>query len=474
MISRVFDSESHRRFIELSRDRNPIHTDPVVARRTQAGAPIVFGIHSLLWLLEECVAERGTRLPEPMSLKAQFRKPIYIGEAAEMEVSHSTADALRARIRMDGTEVVAASVGFTQVQSSVSAIGSISGPMILPGEVPRDLRIQEMEGLSGCLSFAGSVEQITATFPRAAGYFGAFQIGALVCCSCLVGMIVPGLHSLFAALDVSFVKGVDPSDTLHFAVSWVEPRIRRVRIGISGGGLQGVLETMVRPAPVSQPTMKSVAALVRKDEFHGSDALIVGGSRGLGELTAKLIAAGGGRVIITYATGKVDAQAVAEEINNAGGECVPIAYDVHASATDQLSSLGARIPTHVYYFATPTIARRKELPFDLRRFNDFNDFYVTAFLDLVRACLQLRPEGTRFFYPSTVFIETRPADMTEYAMSKAAAEMLCADVTQYLRGAQVMVRRLPRLLTDQTSARLNPTEFDPIGVLLPIVREMHT
>jgi hypothetical protein len=146
------------------------------------------------------------------------------------------------------------------------------------------------------LSFAESVEQIEATFPRAAGYLGAPQIGALVCCSCLVGMIVPGLHSLFAALDVSFVKGAEPSDT-HFAVTWVEPRFRRVRIGIRGGGLQGVLETIVRPPPLSQATMKSVAALVRKDEFRGSTGLIVGGSRGLGELTAKLIAAGGGRVI---------------------------------------------------------------------------------------------------------------------------------------------------------------------------------
>jgi acyl dehydratase len=473
MISRVFDSESHARFIELSRDRNPIHTDPVAARRTQAGAPIVFGIHSLLCLLEECVAEQGAQLPEPTSLKAQFRKPIYLGDAAEMEASRATAEALRARIRVDDTEVVTASVGFTQKQSSVPSIGSISGPMISPGEVPRDLRIEEMEGLSGCLSFAGSLEQIRATFPRAAGYFGASQIGALVCCSCVVGMIVPGLHSLFAALDISFVRGAERSDTLHFAVTWVEPRFRRVRIGIHGGGLRGVLETMVRPPPVSQPTTKSVAALVRKDEFRGSTALIVGGSRGLGELTAKLIAAGGGRVIITYATGKVDAQAVAEEINNAGGECASIPYDVRAPAADQLSPLCARAPTHAYYFATPAIGRRKALPFDLRRFNDFNDFYVTAFLDLVRACLQLRPEGVKVFYPSTVFVETRPDDMTEYAMSKAAAELLCADMPKYLPGAQVVLRRLPRLLTDQTSALLNSSALDPMDVLLPIVREMH-
>jgi len=91
----------------------------------------------------------------------------------------------------------------------------------------------------------------------------------------------------------------------------------------------------------------------------------------------------------------------------------------------------------------------------------------------VRACLQLRPEGVNVFYPSTVFVETRPDDMTEYAMSKAAAELLCADMPKYLPGAQVVLRRLPRLLTDQTSALLNSSALDPMDVLLPIVREMH-
>ena len=47
-----------------------------------------------------------------------------------------------------------------------------------------------------------------------------------------------------------------------------------------------------------------VAHRVRPGIFAGQTALIVGGSRGLGEVTAKLIAAGGGTPIITYQAGK--------------------------------------------------------------------------------------------------------------------------------------------------------------------------
>lgn len=476
MISRIFDSQNHARFAQLSRDYNPIHFDPLVARRTQVGAPIVHGIHSLLWLLEECVIQERAALPRAVNLSARFKKPIYIGDTASLEITRRTPQSLRARICVEGTETVVASIGFadgsTAVLPDVLEEGN-PGPLISPDSVPQDLTIEETNGLSGRLPFAQSAEQARLMFPFAAGYLGAPQVGALVCSSCLVGMIVPGLHSLFAALDVSFAKDAGPRDTLDFAVTWVEPRFRRVRIGIRGGGVEGALETMVRPPPVKQATMEAVAALVGKREFRGSTALIVGGSRGLGELTAKLVAAGGGRVIITHANGKGDAEAVASEITKAGGQCEAMPYDVLRAAAEQLGSLGEKIPTHVYYFATPAIALRKASPFDLRRFNDFNSFYISGFLDLVRACAQLRPQGVKVFYPSTVFIEKRPEDTTEYAMSKAAAEVLCADMEKHLPGTRVLVRRLPRLLTDQTSALLNSAALDPVQVLLPIVREMH-
>lgn len=476
MISKVFDSQNHARFAQLSRDYNPVHFDALVARRTQVGAPIVHGIHSLLWLIEECVIQGGAALPRAVNLKVRFKKPIYIGDAASLEITRHTPQSLRARILVEGTETVAASIGFAKGQIGVlpDLREEVNpGPRICPPSVPRELTVEETRALSGCLPFAESVEPARLMFPFAAGYLGAAQVAALVSTQCLVGMIVPGVHSLFAALDVSFAMDAGPSDALEFAVTWVEPRFRRVRIGIRGGGVQGVLETIVRPPPVRQSAMEAIAALVGRDEFRGSTALIVGGSRGLGEVTAKLVAAGGGRVVITYVSGKSDAEAVASEITKAGGQCEAMPYDVLRTAAEQLGSLSGSIPTHVYYFATPTIALRKATPFDLRRFSDFNAFYVSGFLDLVQACMQLRPQGVKFFYPSTVFVETRPVDTTEYAMSKAAAEVLCADMEKHLPGARVLVRRLPRLLTDQTSALLDSAALDPVKVLLPVIKEMH-
>ncbi len=64
-------------FAALSGDYNPMHVDALAARRTQAGAPVVHGMHALLWALDALAAAEliGTRLCE---IRAQFRKFIYL------------------------------------------------------------------------------------------------------------------------------------------------------------------------------------------------------------------------------------------------------------------------------------------------------------------------------------------------------------------------------------------------------------
>ena len=49
--TRIFALGDQVRFAELTGDFNPMHLDPIAARRTLAGAPVVHGIHDLLWLI---------------------------------------------------------------------------------------------------------------------------------------------------------------------------------------------------------------------------------------------------------------------------------------------------------------------------------------------------------------------------------------------------------------------------------------
>ena len=64
--------------------------------------------------------------------------------------------------------------------------------------------------------------------------------------------------------------------------------------------------------------------------------------------------------------------------------------------------------------------------------------------------------------------------MTEYAMAKAAAEILAADLNAHFENVTIVSTRLPRMPTDQTSSIVPIRPVSAIEALLPVVREMQT
>jgi hypothetical protein len=238
-----------------------------------------------------------------------------------------------------------------------------------------------------------------------------------------------------------------------------------------GGGLAGAVQSYARTPPTPQMLVRDLDGLVEPDEFGGAAALIIGGSRGLGEVTAKLLAAGGARVAISYRVGRAEAEAVAQEIRSAGGVCETLAYDASLPAEPQLSGLvGA--PTHAYYFATPKIFRAQSALFARARLDEFLIVYAEGFFNLA-AALRARRQDVSLFYPSSVAaaVTDRPRGMLEYAMAKAAGETLCAEMNEAWPPLHVTVDRLPRLRTDQTASVIGRSLPSPAGRLLPFVRE---
>lgn len=470
--AKTFNQEDQARFTALSGDSNPIHADSIVARRTAAGAPVVHGIHTLLWLVD-AVAVHRTEIAGIAALKARFHKMVYLGERVEGHITELSARKFKARATIDGVEIlsVVATIGIADAAQEPQP-GAQNEPLQCP-ITPYEPAWEHMQGTSGRVPFAARPAEMERMFPGAARLLGARRVAALGCSSYLVGMVVPGLHSIYVSLALHATDHAAPQNELRYVVSSVDPRFRRVDILVAGGGLSGTLGAIVRPAPVFQASIEHAAAHVEHSEFAASTALVVGGSRGIGEVTAKLIAAGGGKVVVTYATGRVEAEKVAAEITRWGGSCTSMRYDIHDDAATQLEALEFA-PTHIYYFATPTILKRKLRPFTAERFGELNVYFIQGFFNLVEAALRLRPTGVSVFYPSSQFVIDRPAGMTEYAMSKAAAEVLCADMGKLLPGAIVTAHRLPRVLTDQTAALGSEQAEDPLPIMVPIIRRMHS
>jgi acyl dehydratase len=92
-----FTPADQRAFARLSGDFNPVHQDPVAARRTIAGEPIVHGVHLLLRALEGHF-ESG-RPVSTLAISARFEHPAPIGDAITVERHGRTSLALT----LDGT-----------------------------------------------------------------------------------------------------------------------------------------------------------------------------------------------------------------------------------------------------------------------------------------------------------------------------------------------------------------------------------
>ena len=442
-----------------------MHMSPVLARRTQLGRPVVHGMHTLLRALDSLAAS-SPELAYPSRLTAKFLGPVYVGETVAINVVERSDQKVRLQARLGET----IAVDLTIVPGEEGPRGDFPlGPVDGRGTC-RELSLEEMAGRSGTIAPATTAEHIRLSFPDASRWLGVERVAALLGLSRLVGMECPGLHSMFSGFAIEFPVTETPS-SWQYHVAKVHERFRLLKIDVQGLGVRGSVEAFARQPPIGQKSIAELSSVVEPKEFAGQRALIVGGSRGLGELTAKLIAAGGGHPVITYAVGKDDAERVGAEIKQWGGECDILKYDARLAPLEQLAQLNGPV-SHLYYYATCPIFGLRTKEFDAGILEEFLQFYVRGFYDLCAALKELSPQGISVFYPSTVAVEERPRNMTEYSMAKAAAEILCEDLNRSWPTIQITSVRLPRLLTDQTTTVAPVRNADAVETILPIVRKV--
>lgn len=464
--TKTFSQVDQQRFASLSGDVNPMHMDPVAARRLITGRQVVHGVHAMLAGLEQWAGAEGA---PPGKITCDFVNPICVGDQVDF-------------VATSGVSTLCAMVGeMTCCHVDVQVDNGTGDSSGLPGNTLTD-RATRLEPLSAplgldpeqCVGRRDAVllpaSGLSAEFPRLSAWLGERRVAAITLLSYYVGMVCPGMDSVFAALSFGLSAGAEAAESLTFQVRRFDPRYQVYFIAFSGC-IHGEIKAFLRAKPQSQAPMAALLGRVDENAFRPSKAWVIGGSRGLGEVTAKLIAAGGGDVTLTYSSGAQDALRVAAQIN-AAGRGLAKARQLDLS-TDTLAEwvMGDDPPNAVFYFATPRIFRKKSSVFDADLFNEFMNFYVHHLHALCGALRSLnRTTLIQVFQPSTVFLEDRPKGMTEYAMAKAAAEVFANDLNRLPSSVKLISRRLPKLATDQTSSLFTENTLHNEDVLLPIVK----
>jgi hypothetical protein len=470
--SRRFRIEDQNSFALLSGDSNPVHVDALKARRSQFGRPIVHGMHLLLWAIEEGLA--NTPKTALAKVSCVFRNPVRVDEEVFFRLVQDHDQHKKIVLECNGAEC--ATVHFELSANETDIVFFDRSPDVKDCHERSESSLIDAQGnipLEMNTSDAGELfPGLTQTVPLA-------QIALILATTRLVGMECPGLHSIYSGLSVSFSPSSGTAGNagrLDWKVVDYDDRFCRLSIDIAADGATGAIQAMLRPRPRKQKTYEELKTLIPNAEmFAGQRALVIGGSRGLGELCAKILAVGGADVRLTYHRGKDDAEAVVADINNGGGKSISLAYDMFDPPDDLQTGLGEGwAPTHVYYFATPPIFVATRGKFSPDLFARFSRYYVEGFYTCWQSIRRITPQKFTMFYPSSVAVDKAYLNTGEYAAAKAAGENLCNYLCVCDKKLTVKVARLPRLPSDQTLSVVEVETHDPVETLLGVLGEFRS
>ncbi len=465
-LERAFTMEDQVWFAAQTGDWNPLHIDPLVARRTLFGGPVVHGLHLLCWAVDAALLSLGVgrRL---VRLQANFENPLPVGKPAKISYEIDAAGGIRIKIESDRP---VASIGFT-----MAAIGhkdaSPNGELLVR-TVPKDRDFADCACATGEFPVAPMAVDMMRRYGVLISVLGALDTAALLATTRLVGMECPGLHSIFGGLDLSFGdRASEP--VLRYRVERADSRFSLLTLTVAAMTMHGKINAFLRPPPALQPSFASVRGGVAADEFAGVTALVIGGSRGLGEIVAKCLAAGGAAVTITYRDGEAEAAAVAREIAALGGRAQCVRLDIDTVSVEEVASLVGAVsvvPNAVFYFASPKIDLGRSGSFDPALFMTNARSFVTSPCALAQMIAPLCRDGALHFYPSTAFLDAPMLEGAEYRAAKAAGEISWQSLGQVFETQRFVAPRLPRLRTDQTASLRPEMAAEPLPVMLAALR----
>ena len=424
-------------FASFSGDYNPIHIDEKKSIKTHAGQPIVHGVHLVLWALD--AFKIGLRADSKLDI--DFLSQVNL----KTEVYAIFDESKNAILLLGDNEVKYCSI-------KIKKLSTVSNSSISNNEVffhngvlkPDDIEIEEVKtGQKINDLFGGSKKYLgTNLFPYLVKNIGLDSVYEIACISSIVGMKVPGNHSLFLNLSLSFTS---KNKNKYIVVNSKHDILKLLSISYFGLNLNAEIKALFRPKPTK---VNSISDLKKEFDQHISlenkKILVIGGSRGIGAYVTKLCSIMGAYVTFTYNSQNKESKLIEDEILNNGGKVNCIKMNVLND--NDLKVLDDKFD-YIFYFATPKILPNTSKSINKKMADYYYLFYVDTFKKIVEKSTSYN-KNTKFLYPSTSYIDDNKKDFREYISAKLEGENLCKSYNKKING-NFLYPRLPALDTDQ-------------------------
>lgn len=475
-------AQAQMNFARMTGDFNPIHVDEAVGRRSIFGTVVVHGMNAVLSSLEmylaACRRETASSWPDLARMQLQFLKPVLVGES--LSIVCVSSDCKRTRLSLRHEQADLAKITLVWADPARKAREHRSMALALhqrvepPRRDPVRRGIQDGDGVEGKLPLRVGRDLLVAAYPRCVDWLGERALAGLALLSSVVGMEWPGEYSLFtnARIDFHEIPDGGGANDVKYKVISNDLDYAFTRLAVQGPDFSSEIDAFFRPMPVKQSSTGELSGAIRAGEFNGCTALVVGGSRGLGEIAAKLLALGGAEIILTYRSSAAEAEAVRMEIVSTGARCELLQFDACAETAQLPAALGAATRLLLLYFPSPHIFRRRTTGFSRPWLAEFLDVYVDGFLNTLNLVRRWTSGPISILYPSSEALDHPGQELIEYAAAKAAGEAICRAVAADDQRLTMEISRFPRLLTDQTNSIVRVETPRPVDILLPILRRL--
>lgn len=203
--------------------------------------------------------------------------------------------------------------------------------------------------------------------------------------------------------------------------------------------------------------------------LSGKTALVTGASSGIGRAAALKLALGGAQVVVHYGSKKAEAEAVAAEINTAGGRALVVGGDL--SAPDGAHQVAARVRELIstpldILVANAGITKAANIEdLTVEEFDRLFAVNVRAPYFLVQQLLPILADGASVIFTSSLSSRTAVTNVSAYAATKGAIDTLVIYFAKSLGERGIRVNAVAPGVVDTEISNFTKTDAGRVAAL---------
>ena len=467
--SKTFLNSDQKEFAEISKDYNKIHTDPVASRKLIFGNQIVHGVNTLMTaLIFFSIRKKNIKIK---NISCTFYKPIYLNKKINFYLEEKNNEYY---LHVKSGSILNSIIHINKLGFQLNSDKKYKN---YRKNTIKKINIKNILSHDCNFNFTNRFFlinnknfKIKKRYKKLLNIFSNTEIKDILSLSFFVGMVCPGKYALLGKIDLNFEKNKKYIfNDIKFFLNKFDKRINRVEINFSNSIIGKIYAFKYNVS--HQEDLKNIKLKIKNKFLKTKKAIVLGGSRGLGELTSKILSSAGSDTLVSYNHGKVEAQKLKSNIIKlTNTKCKIMKIDM-LRENNFLKFKNENAYDFLFYFATPKIINNYIKKFDSQLYKKFNEFYVFKFSRLCKLLNKISRKKVKVFFPSTIFLNYKENFFKEYVLSKKKAEANIKYLNKKLQNIKIISYRLPIMDTDQNINVVKKNKINNFKILFPVIKK---